>query len=97
MYKGSEKFIVKSKTSQGDCAKQYFQIIKAPAMEEALIITKLVLSKDFNLYRRECDIIKKYKGFYLFKTSFGLKISTLDQVIPWVYSLKSNEIDSLNN
>jgi len=70
-------FFIRSKTNNGDLSKQYCKVLKDNGMNDALIIRKLILSEDVNLYADNLQIIKKFKDKYLFEQKFGLKLSTL--------------------
>lgn len=74
------KFFIRSKTSNGEFAKQYFIVTKSNIHEPALLIRKLILSEDFELYK-DATLLKTFKGNGLYEMRFSLKISTLKQVI----------------
>lgn len=73
-------FFIKSKTNDGEFAKQYFLAIKSDTTEPALIIKKLVYTDNYELYT-DYKLLKNYKGKGLFEQRFGIKISTLNLVI----------------
>jgi len=74
------QFFIRSFTNDNERAKQYFTAIKSEKYESGLIIEKLVLSKNWELYN-EYKMIKKFKGYYLFRTTFSIKIETLKTVM----------------
>ena len=78
--KKSSTLIIKTKTINEDTAKQYFTIVKEKNNEPALIIKKLILSKNIDLHF-DFRILKKYKNKYLFATIFSIKIKTLNTAI----------------
>ena len=97
MLLNKSKLIIHSKTNTGDLAKQYFLVASSPALDDALIVVKLVLTKDFNGYRKKYNIVKEYKGWYLFQFVYSIKLNTLEKVFPWLQSLQLNKIDPLKN
>jgi len=70
----------KSKTNNGEFAKQSFVAVKIEEHDSSLIVRKLVLSDDFELYN-DFKLLKKYKNKGLFEQRFGIKLSTLSTVI----------------
>ena len=74
------RFFIRSKTNAGEFTKQSFLAITSDTTESALIIRKLVLTDNFELYRN-FKLIKKYKGRGLFEQRFSIKLSTLSTVI----------------
>ena len=75
-----DRFFIRSKTNDGDLAKQYFTVALGRA-EPALIIKKLVLTKKSYKEGLIGPPAKVFKGNALFVETFGIKISTLIQVI----------------
>ena len=73
-------FFIKSKTNNDEFCKQYFVVVSKDNIAPSLIVKKLVLSEDFELYR-DCKIIKTFKDKGLFLKTFGLKIDTLNKVL----------------
>jgi hypothetical protein len=74
------RFFIKSKTNDGEFAKQYFLAIKSDTTEPALIIRKLVYTDAYELYA-DYKLLKNFKGKGLFEQRFSIKISTLNMVI----------------
>jgi hypothetical protein len=74
------RFFIRSKTNDGEFAKQSFLAITSDTTEPALIIRKLVLTDNFELYRN-FKLIKEYKDRGLFEQRFSIKLSTLSTVI----------------
>ena len=74
-------FLIRSFTNDKERAKQYFTVAKSENYSEALIIRKLVLSENLNLYGGNSKIIKQFKGYYLFEQRFSIKIETLKTVM----------------
>ena len=74
------RFFIKSKTNDGEFAKQYFLAIKSDTTEPALIIRKLVYTDNYELYA-DFKLLKNYKGKGLFEQRYSIKISTLNFVI----------------
>ena len=77
-------FIKKSKTNQGELAKQYFKVVSGIGYDTALVIKKLVLSSDYGLYCPDFKILKTWKDKYLFEKWFSIKLSTLRDVVIWL-------------
>jgi hypothetical protein len=77
-YKLLDKFIVKSRAINKAIVKQYFEAIVGEDESSGLIITKLALSKDIEIWGTNSIVVKKFKDFYLFKQEFSIKLSTLD-------------------
>lgn len=69
-------FFIRSKTNDGEFAKQYFHTITGDNTEPSLVIDKLVLSDNFSLYQ-SYKLLKIYKGKGLFEVAFGIKLTTL--------------------
>lgn len=81
------RFFIRSITNNKEKAKQYFTVIeKDNNSDTTLIIRKLILSRDFVLYksRGEFKIIKQVKGYYLFEQWFSIKMETLDLVMSFL-------------
>lgn len=74
------RFFIKSKTNDGEFAKQYFLAVSSDTTEPALIIRKLVFTDNLPLYS-DFELLKQYKGKYLLQQRFGIKLSTLSKVI----------------
>lgn len=77
-------FIKKTKTNNGELAKQYFKVVSGTGYETALVIKKLVLSSDTNIYAGEYRILRTWKNKYLFEKWFSIKLSTLVDVFKWI-------------
>src|SRR5690554_723656 len=76
------RFFLRSNTNDGEKAKQYFTVLRTNECEPSLVIRKLVLTKDFDLYQKQGYRFRKaHKGMYLMETTFGLKIDTLNRVL----------------
>ena len=75
------RFFIRSFTNDKERAKQYFMVAKSENYSEALIIRKLVLSENLELYGGNSKIIKKFKDYYLFEQRFSIKIETLKMVM----------------
>lgn len=73
-------FFIRSFNNDKELAKQYFTVAKSKNYSEALIIRKIVLSKNTKLYSKDFKIIKKFKDYYLFEQVFSIKIETLRMV-----------------
>ena len=75
------KFFVRSKTNNGDLGKQYFFVAIAEGHEEPVLSAhKLILSADHNLFADHTPL-KAYKGKVLYEQVYGIKLSTLTQVL----------------
>jgi len=74
------RFFIKSKTNDGEFAKQYFIAVDSDKAEAALIIRKLVFTDNYELYSH-LEPLKKYKNKYLLQQRFSIKLSTLSKVI----------------
>jgi len=74
------RFFIKSKTNDGEFAKQYFLAVDSDTTEPALIVRKLVFTDNYELYS-DFELLKRYKGKYLFQQRFSIKLSTLNTVI----------------
>lgn len=74
------RFFIKSKTNDGEFAKQYFLAVDSDTTEAALIIRKLVFTDNYALYS-DFELLKQYKGKYLLQQRFSIKLSTLSKVI----------------
>ena len=74
-----KSFFMRSKTNDGEFAKQYFSVCYSDKYEKTLVINKLVLTSDLNEFYGYI-ILKEYKGKYLIFKSFGIKLSTLKTV-----------------
>jgi hypothetical protein len=71
---------IKSKTVDGELAKQYFTLLHSKDGESVLVIRKLVLTsrlKDF----MDFDILKAYNGKYLVEQVFSIKLSTIHHML----------------
>lgn len=75
----SKKFFIKSRTNENEQAKQYFFVTDSKDCDNALIIRKLVFSKNIKLYGNY-NILKRFKDYYLFETTFSIKLDTLKMV-----------------
>ena len=73
-------FFIRSKTNRGELCKQRFLAAKSKESASALIVVKLVLTDNYNLYR-DFELVKEYKGKYLFRQDFSIKVSTLSTVV----------------
>lgn len=74
------EFFIKSKTVGGDKAKQYFFFVKREDGPPCLIVQKLVLSKDYETYKRY-EFLKQFKRFGLYQQVFVIKLSTCKMVV----------------
>jgi len=74
------RFFIKSKTNNSEFAKQSFLAVTSDTTEAALIIRKLVLTDNFELYDN-FELLKTYKGKGLFEQRFSIKLCTLKIVI----------------
>lgn len=79
-----QKFFIRSKTNNGEFAKQYFIVSKSDIYEPALLVRKLILSGDHALYK-EVELLRIYKGKGLYEMKFSIKISTLKMVIETLF------------
>lgn len=83
------RFIKRSKTNEGELAKQYFLILASEGNDTALVIRKNVLIKErFELYERYgFELLKEFKGYRLYKQVFSIKLETLSEVVRWINGL----------
>ncbi len=93
------KKIIKSKTILGESAKQSFYLYKCDGYEATLVIHKLVLSDDEDMWK-DFESLKTFKGKTLFFQHYSIKMSTLSQVIYWMNSIANpskvlNEVEFL--
>ncbi len=75
-----KKFRLKTRTNNKELAKTYFTVVEDETLDDSLIIRKLVLSKDVDLYANNSVIIKYFKDYYLFQQIFSIKLDTLKKV-----------------
>lgn len=75
-----KKFRLKTRTNNKELAKTYFTVVEDETLDDSLIIRKLVLSKDVDLYSNTSVIIKYFKDYYLFQQIFSIKLDTLKKV-----------------
>lgn len=75
-----KKFRLKTRTNNKELAKTYFIVVQDDTLDDSLIIRKLVLSKDVDLYSNTSVIIKYFKDYYLFQQIFSIKLDTLKKV-----------------
>ena len=74
------EFSLKSKTNDGELAKQYFSSVHVENTEPTLLVRKLVLTKNLSLYS-DYKLLRLCNGYGLFEQRFGIKLSTLDKVL----------------
>lgn len=74
------RFFIKSKTNANEHAKQYFIALENDDYESCLIVRKLVLSSDERLCH-DFEILREYKGKFLFEQRFSIKLETLSNVL----------------
>ena len=74
------EFFIRSRTNDGERAKQYFISVRVEDAEPTLLIRKLVLTKNLSLYS-DYKLLKLCNGYGLFEQRSGLKLSTLDKVL----------------
>lgn len=84
-------FYIRSLTNAKEKCKQRFVVLELGEGTEALIINKLVLSKDIKMYGKEFKVLKKFKEYYLFYSSYSIKISTLKNVIDIIGEYKAKK------
>jgi hypothetical protein len=80
----------RSKTNLGELCKQKFLLFTPTdksneSMENSIIIHKYVLS--INEYKDGYKMVKKYKDKILYEQTFGLKLSTLGEMVNWLNNL----------
>jgi len=86
--KTSETFTLKTKTNDGEFCKQRFVIAGAKTMDTALLIGKWVLTSNVKLYRKYgYKNMKNYKGKSLMYLSYGIKLSSLNEVLSWANTI----------
>jgi len=86
MEQNKKQLTIRSNTIGGDFAKQTMVIVvNSDGEEPVLVIKKLVLSSDIELYK-DYKLLKIYKDKHLFINWFSLKISTLSEIARWVYN-----------
>lgn len=80
---------IKTLTNQGELCKQYFSVAFGDGLDAGLIIRKLVLTKDTDLYliKGKCELLREFKDVYLVQTIFSIKLSTLQGVVKWISEL----------
>jgi hypothetical protein len=83
------KKVIRSTTNAGEPAKQYFYIYKSQGTDISLIIRKLVLSSDSELYA-DFENLKTYKGLTLYRQRFSIKLKTLGEIVGWINELNEN-------
>jgi len=77
-----KRFVIKSKTNDGEFAKQYNTVLAKSGYSPALIIRKLVYTKNFDSYVRSgFKLLKKFNSSGLVEQYFSIKLSTLKIVI----------------
>ena len=67
---------IKSKTNNNEKAKQTFKLIKGKGFEDVLIIERIVLTTDLDLYKKS-EVLRQTDNYRLVKDSFGIKANTL--------------------
>lgn len=72
-------FRVKSKTNDGDQAKQYFNALGTCQEDAALVVRKYILNDKEKMPMMEA--VKTFKGLTLHFQWFSIKIDTLEKVI----------------
>ncbi len=79
--------IIRNTTISGNLAKQRFQVIEwlSHPGEPILMIEKYILHNK----PRELgyELVKVFKGKYLYYTSFQIKLSTLNDVALWMHNM----------
>jgi len=75
--------VIRSKTLLGESAKQTFYLYKSDGYEATLVIHKLVLSDDEDMWK-DFEPLKTFKGKTLFFQHYSIRLSTLSQVIDWM-------------
>ena len=86
-----ERLILRGKTNDGDTVKQYYFVTenKDKCYVKSVIIHRLILTKQKDNYLKTGHIlIRKFKGKYVFKKSFSMKLETLNQIVDWANKAK---------
>ena len=78
--------IIRSKTNDGQLAKQIVYLCGRSDKELCIVIHKLVLT-DLPDYRTHMKLEKTYKGKNLYSSVFPLKIDTLRVITNWLNEL----------
>ena len=82
------KFIKRTNTNDNEKAKQTFRIIGTNNENVCLSIHKLVLTDNRKLYDKVgFELLRIWKGKFVFKQVFSIKLSTLGDVVNWITSL----------
>ena len=75
------KFFIRSVSNNGGKSKQYFEVISSDKCKSSLVIRRLLLVKESESEVTGGLMLKRFKGYCLHETIFGIKMSTLELVI----------------
>lgn len=82
--------VIRSKTNDGEFAKQTFYILRKEGTDSALIVRKLVLTDNPQMYYNDgCKFLRHYKGKVLVLKTFGIKLKTLWKLVSALNSMSS--------
>ena len=87
--KKTKTFVLKSETNDNELCKQIFFIAGKDGMEDALIIHKRVLTKQYETYYKSYGYrsLKSFKGKVLCEQVFSIKNTSLNKAIKFFNSL----------
>ncbi len=95
VYRVKRKKIIRNKTNDGDLSKQTFSLIYTDSTDIALQMVQLMLTRDHISYRNRSSLgvveLKKFKDVFLFRRSYSIRLSTLNEMLYWLNSMNRRE------